>query len=78
MIDYKIALKIAQKRKNNIDKCSEYENGYVFGANEDDNYVGGAGHTPIVVIKENGDVIPMNAFVMRGTGKLIKSFAIKQ
>ena len=74
MITYEEALKIAKEFKPNTDNCTEYENGYVFGSSDDEFYVGGYGHTPCVILKSNGKVISMPEFVIKGTGKEIRSF----
>ena len=71
---YEEALKKAKEFKPNLDCCTEYENGYVFGSYSDDLYVGGIGHTPCVVLKVGGRIISMPEFVIMGTGKEIKSF----
>ena len=74
MITYEEALKMAKEFKPNIDNCTEYENGYVFGCSDDDNYVGGYGHTPCVILKTNGIITSMPEFIIKGTGEEIKSF----
>ena len=56
MITYEEALARARERKENLDNCIEYENAYVFGSAEDNNYIGGYDHTPVVVMKEDGIV----------------------
>ena len=71
---YEEALKKAKEFKPNLDNCTEYENGYVFGSHSDDLYEGGIGHTPCVVLKSDGRIISMPEFVIMGTGKEIKSF----
>lgn len=75
MITYEEAFKKAKELKPTIDNCTEYENGYVFACKGDDNYDGG-NHTPCVILKDNGKAVAMPVFVMRGTGKEIKSFDI--
>lgn len=74
MITYEEALKKAKEFKPNADNCTEYENGYVFGSGDDDNYVGGYGHTPCVILKANGKITSMPEFVIKGTGKEIRNF----
>ena len=76
MISYEDAYKRAKMLKPNTDACTEYENGYVFGSSEDEGYKGGAGHTPCVILKKNGNAVPMNEFVISGTGEYIKEFDI--
>ena len=75
MITYEDALKKAKELKPDIDGCTEYENGYVFGCSMDDFYDGG-GHAPVVIVKENGKAIYMPQFVIDGTGNQIRSFKI--
>lgn len=71
MITYDEALAKAYTKRKNIDQVVEYANGYVFSNTEDVKYKGGLGHSPVVVLKENGDVIDMILFVNSGTGKEI-------
>lgn len=75
-IKYDEALKIAREHKDNIDNCTEYENGYVFGAHEDSNYIGGYGHTPVVILKADGKVITMPEFEDMGTGETLSQFDV--
>ena len=75
-ISYEDALEIAREHKDNIDNCIEYENGYVFGAHEDSYSIGGYGHTPVVVRKEDGSVTRMPEFEAKGTGEEISVFGI--
>lgn len=74
MITYEVAYETAKKLKPNIDSCYETENGYVFSCKEDELWDGGAGHSPVVVLKEDGRAVSMPYFVKRGTGKEIRSF----
>ena len=76
MISYEEALNRAKMLKPNTDSCTEYENGYVFGSSKDANFEGGRGHIPCVILKSNGNAIPMNEFVISGTGEYIKEFDI--
>lgn len=75
MITFDNALKKARMLKPNVDNCTEYERGYVFGSSEDDGYVGG-GHTPVVILKQTGDAVNMAYFVSYGSGEEIREFAI--
>jgi type I restriction enzyme R subunit len=63
------ALSIAKREKQNIDHVTEYENGFVFSSKADENYIGGIGHSPIVVIKKDGTITNMINFMNQGTGK---------
>ena len=76
MLSYEECYKIAQDYKDNIDNVLEYEKAYVFGAHEDENYIGGAGHTAVVVWKNNGAVTNFPELVINGPGKEIRSFDI--
>ncbi len=76
MITYEEALKIARERKDRIDNCIEYENAYVFGFTGDNNYIGGYGHTPVVIMKEDGRIASMPELIDSGTGEEIRSFTI--
>lgn len=75
MITFNEALETAKTVKQNIDTCIEYENGYVFGAKEDDNYIGG-NHTPVVILKKDGKAVTMPYFICKGAGKEIKTFDV--
>ena len=76
MITYEEALKIARERKDQIDNCIEYENAYVFGFTGDNNYIGGYGQTPVVIMKEDGRIASMPELIVSGTGEEIRSFKI--
>ena len=76
MISFEEALEIARQRKDKIDNCTEYENAFVFGFSGDEGYVGGYGHTPVVIRKEDGRVLTMPEFICDGIGKEIRSFDI--
>ena len=69
MITFDQAYEKAQKRKPNIDNCTEYENSWVFGSTKDNQYEGGYGHTPVVILKEYGRIVSMPEFIAIGTGK---------
>lgn len=71
MITYEEALAKANTKRKNINQVVEYANGYVFSNSEDVNYKGGLGHTPVVVLKKNGEITDMVSFVNSGTGKEI-------
>lgn len=70
MISYEDAVKIGKEAKPNADYVVEYENGYVFHSSQDGGY-GGLGRTCVVVLKKDGRVVQMMAFVNSGTGKEI-------
>jgi hypothetical protein len=68
----------AKELKENIDNGIEYENGYLFGCKDDDNYIGGGGHVPIVILKEDGKAVDMPYFLTHGAGKEIRSFEVSK
>ena len=72
MISYEEALEIAREMKPNIDNCTEYKTVYVFSAHEDDNYIGGYGHSPIAVMKEDGRLSTMLELDVVGCGEVIR------
>ena len=74
MIAYEVALKKDRELKDNIDNVREYENGWVFGCHDDENWVGGGGHTSVVILKEDGKAINFAQFVVNGTGEELRSF----
>lgn len=74
MISYEEALEIAKEREPNIDECMEYENAYVFGTHEDDEYMGGYDHAQIVVMKEDGRLLSMPELVVEECGDMIRMF----
>lgn len=76
MITYEEALKKAYTKRKNLDQVVEYANGYVFSSSDDAEYIGGLGHTPVVVLKKNGDIVDMMTFVNSGTGKEISRKSI--
>ncbi len=76
MITYDEALEKAYTKRKNINQVVEYANGYVFSNTEDANYKGGLGHSPVVVLKKDGQIVDMVAFVNDGTGKEIGRKAI--
>lgn len=65
MIILEEAKELAQKaRGNDIDYCHEYEDAFLFGNTMDPPSVGGKNHVPVVIIKENGQVMGLTAFVL--------------
>lgn len=76
MIEYKDALERARAHKNDINECTEFENGWVFSNTADADYIGG-GHTPVVILKAGGRAVTMPYFVVHGTGEELKTFEVK-
>ncbi len=52
MISLEEALRMAKEERDNLDMVVEYEKGYVFSSKDDEGYVGGSGHTPVVILKD--------------------------
>lgn len=75
MTSYEEALAKARELKPDIDNCTEYEKGYVFGCHADDAYDGG-GHVPCVILKEDGRAVSFPLFLVQGAGKEIRAFDI--
>ncbi|SCY77474.1 hypothetical protein SAMN02910292_02876 [Lachnospiraceae bacterium XBB2008] len=48
----------------------------MFAAHEDDKFIGGYGHTPVVVRKADGSVTGMPEFIDEGPGEEIRTFDI--
>ncbi len=77
MIGYDEALRIAKGRKKEIDECTEYENAFVFSFTGDAGYIGGYGHTPVVVMKEDGRFMyGMSPLLDGSVGKEIRSIPV--
>ena len=71
MISFDEAITIARQHKGNINTCTEYERGYVFGSTEDDAFIGGLDRQPIGIMKEGGQVLSMIAFIEADPGQQI-------
>ena len=76
MITLTKAIEIAKNERDNLDLVVEYENGYVFSSKDDEGYVGGYGHTPVVVLKKNGKIADMATFMFSDPGDEIMRKAI--
>ncbi len=70
MISLDEAISIAKKERNNLDLVVEYEKGYVFSSKDDEGYIGGYGHTPVVILKD-GKHTDMAGFMFNDPGKEI-------
>ncbi|MGP1508493.1 MAG: hypothetical protein ACTTJW_06420 [Sphaerochaeta sp.] len=64
MVSYEEAYKITKELKPTINNCTETTNAYVFGCHSDDVYIGG-GHSPCVIMKEDGKAVTMPWFVLK-------------
>ena len=69
MINCAEALSIAQTIRNDLTQVFEYEKAYVFSNPEDSNYIGGYGHAPVVVMKEDGKITSMIELINGDPGK---------
>lgn len=77
MIAYEKAFEIAKTRRENIDRCFEYERGWSFSSKDDENYVGGYGHTAVNVVKADGRTYVTSYFLMIfNPGELLRGFDI--
>lgn len=77
MITFEEAYKKAKDLKPNIDNCTEYKKGFIFGSHEDDDYEGGYGHTPVVILKKDGSSTDMPYFIGKiGTGRKIREIPL--
>ncbi len=68
MITYEDALVKAKDLKPVIDTFEEREDAYIFGCKADDDYEGGLGHSPIVILKDSGETLYMVEYVARTCG----------
>ena len=78
MVTYEEAYAKAHELKDPIDRCVERENAFIFGHTEDDHYRGGAGHTPVVILKDDGRAVNMPYFVMHKPGKELRRFRVDE
>lgn len=76
MVTFEEAVNIAKSVRDNLDLCVEYENGYVFSSKDDDGYIGGLNHVPVVVLKKNGRLADMNTFMFSNPGDEIRRVSI--
>ncbi len=76
MITYDEALIIAKREKPNTDNCTEYSDAYVFSAHEDSMYIGGYGHAPIVIMKEDGKLMSFPEYIAKGSGEEERRFEL--
>ena len=73
MITYEKAYKEAAKLRTDINYGTEFEKGYLFGNTDDENYTGGAGHTPVIILKKDGKAVNAPTFYMTiGPGEIIR------
>lgn len=80
MITYEKAYKEAAKLRQDINYGTEFEKGYLFGNTDDENYTGGAGHTPVIILKKDGKAVNAPTFFMTiGSGEIVlEDFKIDQ
>ena len=73
MITYEKAYKEAAKLRPDINYGTEFEKGFLFGNTDDENWIGGAGHTPVIILKEDGRAVNAPTFYMQiGPGEIIR------
>lgn len=73
MVTYEEAYKKAVELRPDIDYYTEFEKGWLFGARADEEYDGGAGHTPVIIVKASGKVVNAPTFYMViGPGKILQ------
>ena len=65
MVPYEEAYKKAAEQRKDINYCTEYEGGWLFGNTDDENWTGGAGHTPIIITKDTGKAVNAPTFFMQ-------------
>ena len=80
MIAYEKAYEAAAALRTDINYGTEFEKGWLFGNTDDENWDGGAGHTPVIILKENGKAVNAPTFYMQiGSGDIIREdFRIDQ
>ncbi len=76
MLNYDEALEKARTLKDRINECTEYEKAFVFSHTDDAEYIGGAGHSPVVIWKKNGKITSYPELVIQGSGREIRTFAV--
>jgi hypothetical protein len=82
MITYEQALEAAKKAKPNIDECTEWENGWMFGYSGDEGFDGGMengiGRSPVIIRKSDGKRMAMIEFISsgEGAGEVVREFKI--
>lgn len=65
MVPYEEAYKKAAELRPDIDYFTEFERGWLFGARKDEDFIGGAGHTPVIVVKDSGKIVNAPTFYMQ-------------
>lgn len=78
MITFEEAYKKAKEVKDNIDYCTEYENGFLFGTDIDRIEYGGP-NMPAIVVKDTGEIVNMPTFKMEiGSGDEIRDIPLPE
>ena len=74
MITFEEAYAKAKAAKRNIDMCTEFENGYVFGFSGD---LMSEGPSPVVILKKDGRAVMYTYFLFTiGEGKKIREIPL--
>ncbi|MDO4500478.1 MAG: hypothetical protein Q4B60_04310 [Erysipelotrichaceae bacterium] len=76
MITYEEALKIAKDNTDNIDRCTEYDIAYSFVSDEDMHKIGGS--SPIIILKETGEILYPSYFYNEYKAEEIRTFDIDE
>lgn len=74
MVNYEEALKIAKGQKSIINHCTEYSNAYSFEYDTGDESFGG--DEPIVIMKENGQVMKQIEYAVTANKSVIRDFKV--
>ena len=79
MITFEKAYEIAGELRDNIERCDEYENGWIFWCHRESDVPadGGPDGGHIVVCREDGAVMNMGMLIMRGAGRHIGEVDLK-
>ena len=76
MITYEQARKKAFEEKDDITRCVEFSDAWLFKSDEDEYTIGGFG--PIIVLKETGQAVNPTYYYddLHGGTEVIRSFAV--
>ena len=71
---YAQALDIARSKKAKINYCTEYNNAYVFSYDTGEHSKGG--DSPIVIMKDTGEVLNFISYAVRGGNEIVREFEV--
>lgn len=74
MISYNEALSIAREYKSRINHCIEYSNAYSFEYDTGEKNDGG--DEPIVILKENGQVMKQIEYTVTANKSFVRDFKV--